>query len=260
MMYKNNHPNAKPKFASKEELYKDYVMDGMSYSEVAKKYRVTATRVRRLLKLFKIKAREKYKLKDMLGKRFDRLLVVRYVPIYERKNIKSTRAHWECLCDCGNRIIIATTSLNKKLTKSCGCLKKELSWNGEGELCGVYVHRIKLGAKKRNLEYKLSNQYLWNLFLTQDRRCALSGIKLEMKSDYTRNFKLHTASLDRINNDKGYVEGNVRWVHKRLNMMRTNMTDSDFIFFCKAVGDYNAVSNKDKYKLMIDQIRGIVGY
>ena len=36
-----------------------------------------------------------------------------------------TKIVWECICDCGNTIFVARSSLKSGNTKSCGCLRKE---------------------------------------------------------------------------------------------------------------------------------------
>lgn len=47
---------------------------------------------------------------------------------------------WECLCDCGNTIIVSTAQINKIKIPSCGCAKREAigraKWKGVGELSG----------------------------------------------------------------------------------------------------------------------------
>jgi hypothetical protein len=37
------------------------------------------------------------------------------------------------------------------------------------------------------------------------------------------------ASLDRIDNDSGYIEGNIQWVCKRVNYMKHTMKDEYFL-------------------------------
>jgi hypothetical protein len=81
----------------------------------------------------------------------------------------------------------------------------------------------------------ISLEYAWLLFLQQGRHCAVTGLPLTM----TRDGHKQTASLDRIDSEKGYVEGNVRWVHTRINLMRLDMTDAEFIRWCKLVAEQN---------------------
>lgn len=60
--------------------------------------------------------------KDLSGSKFNRLSVVNS----SHTNELGQRV-WECLCDCGNKVFVTTAKLSNSHTKSCGCLKKELS-------------------------------------------------------------------------------------------------------------------------------------
>jgi len=44
-----------------------------------------------------------------------------------------------------------------------------------------------------------------------------------------------TASLDRINSDMGYVEGNVQWVHRDINFMKGCLSQHNFIHLCQLI-------------------------
>ena len=48
-----------------------------------------------------------------------------------------------------------------------------------------------------------------------------------------------TASLDRIDSSKGYIKGNVQWVHKEFNKMKLDLLDKEFIDICKLVHKYH---------------------
>ena len=48
-----------------------------------------------------------------------------------------------------------------------------------------------------------------------------------------------TASLDRIDNSKGYLKGNVQWVHKDVNMAKGTMKNDSFIAMCKTIANFN---------------------
>lgn len=61
------------------------------------------------------------KLKDLTGKRFGRLTVVKQL-----KDRQDNRVVWKCLCDCGNTIDVKGLYLTTKQTRSCGCIKKEI--------------------------------------------------------------------------------------------------------------------------------------
>ena len=47
-----------------------------------------------------------------------------------------------------------------------------------------------------------------------------------------------TQSLDRIDSTKGYTIDNVQWVHKYINLMKHQLTQQQFIDFCKKVVEH----------------------
>ena len=67
--------------------------------------------------------------------------------------------------------------------------------------------------------------------------CAISGIKLIFARSWTRD---QTASLDRIDSKKGYVEGNVQWVHKRINEMKMDHSNKELISWARKIVKYNS--------------------
>lgn len=58
---------------------------------------------------------------DLTGKRFGRLLVL------EEAYTKNKRIYWKCLCDCGTICYVCGVELREGKTKSCGCLKSEMT-------------------------------------------------------------------------------------------------------------------------------------
>lgn len=109
-------------------------------------------------------------------------------------------------------------------------------WTGYMEIQGTYLTALKNQAKKRGLEFSISYEYLWDLFLRQDRKCAYSGIEIFFSRNNIEHINGdYTASLDRINSSLGYIEGNVQWVHKRVNVMKGNMEEQEFLNFCEAI-------------------------
>lgn len=59
---------------------------------------------------------------DISGSRYGRLVVLKY-----DHTDKEGRACWQCLCDCGNVVVVSGKSLRTGNTKSCGCLNSEAS-------------------------------------------------------------------------------------------------------------------------------------
>jgi len=60
--------------------------------------------------------------KDMTGKKFGRLTV-----ISRAGRNKYGYATWNCLCDCGNTVVVSGKSLRDGNTKSCGCLNIDVA-------------------------------------------------------------------------------------------------------------------------------------
>ena len=146
--------------------------------------------------------------------------------------------YWNLLCDCGNKYVVKTTSLKSKKNKSCGCLKHNPK---HGDIkCRIWGE-IKGNAKKRKKEFKITQEYAWSIFLNQDKKCAISGIPLFF-SETNRQQKINrkgNASLDRIDSSKGYIEGNIQWVDKKINSMKNTYSMQEFIELCSRVYNNN---------------------
>lgn len=61
---------------------------------------------------------------NLIGKRFNRLVVLRQVEDYISPKGKHY-SKWECQCDCGNITITTMNSLKAGYNQSCGCLQKD---------------------------------------------------------------------------------------------------------------------------------------
>lgn len=178
----------------------------------------------------------KYNFKDLTGKIFGQLKVIKRLPEYT----KTRGALWECECECGNKVKLSSNALTSGNNVTCG---NKINHEGTsldtknlrfGELPATHLSSIKQNAIKRNLSFDLTGEYLWKLFLDQNRKCAVSNIDLVFTPHRnSHKFRsLTTASLDRIDSSKGYVVGNVRWVHKDINKMMSNYGDTKFIDYC----------------------------
>lgn len=61
------------------------------------------------------------KVVDITGQRFGRLMVI------DRAGSKKNRMYWNCVCDCGNEVIVSGFSLRQGSSRSCGCLQREMA-------------------------------------------------------------------------------------------------------------------------------------
>lgn len=110
-----------------------------------------------------------------------------------------------------------------------------------GEINSLYFNYLKRLARKRrrkkqeDLEFHLDPKFLWNLFLEQNGRCALSGRRIKLDKNWSEGVGIATASLDRIDSTKGYIEGNVQWVHKQFNKLKNNFDEKTLLVMCQDI-------------------------
>lgn len=148
--------------------------------------------------------------------------------------IINKKSKWLCVCDCGKTCIVAGYQLTTNNTKSCGCKrrtdsKNHKNWKGYKNISMTFFKSIMRGAKERLIDFNLSIEYISDLYDKQDGKCKFTKIEIS-----TNNYN-RTASLDRIDSKKGYIEGNVQWVHKDINRMKSNFTEQYFKELCRKV-------------------------
>lgn len=170
---------------------------------------------------------------DLTGDKFGRLTALSV------DSTDSQGAKWKCQCDCGKTKVVSRKSLIGNRTRSCGCLKRESMFKGHGDLSLSYWGRIIKGAEKRELPVDVSISDAWEKFVEQEGRCAMSGMDISIVSDYTHKHHEHTASLDRIDPELGYIKGNIQWVHRDINMMRRAMGVERFVELCRKVKEHH---------------------
>lgn len=107
-----------------------------------------------------------------------------------------------------------------------------------------YIRRVWTRAKKKNYITDLTLEYLKGLWENQKGLCPFSGQKLilpEGSDTWSEDnpFSPYSASLDRIDNIKGYIIGNVRFVAVMANYARNTFTDEEVIKFSKEVAEHN---------------------
>ncbi len=140
------------------------------------------------------------------GETFGRLTITKYLG----------NSYWEADCSCGNVARIHTGNLRSGRTRSCGCFHKE-----------------NRGEYRRGIGKGWCNQPLYRTWRGALTRChnpndphypdyGLRGIEVaaEWRDDFEafRDWILENLgerpvahSLDRIDNDRGYEPGNLRW-------------------------------------------------
>ncbi len=185
----------------------------------------------------------KYIQKQIVGQRFGMLFVIDLEKVFHPtyNNGKGKFKYYAlCKCDCGNEHRVLKGSLQRGATTSCGCKRdhynlmrgdKNSQFTGFKEITGKFWSTLQVRSKRRGHVFDLKIEDAWNLYEKQNKKCALTGVDIFFGNWNTSP----TASLDRIDNTKGYYKDNVQWVHKHVNIMRNVFSIEYFLETCKRV-------------------------
>lgn len=179
---------------------------------------------------------ESFKGLDMRGMRFGKLVVVEFA------GRSGVHALWECRCDCGAVITVYGTNLRGGKSSQCSSCGHAVAGEKLRQLVGEMPvslwTRIVRNAKNRGIDVLITPEYAADLFVAQGRKCAMSSEQLSFGERNNWQLVNITASLDRIDTTRGYEEGNVQWVHKDVNLMKGDMSLSEFIHWCRLVANH----------------------
>lgn len=216
--------------------------------EIAKQYEVTSSTINRVIgeknrnygNLIRQRTSNKPK-HNLIGKSYGELEVIELIAPEKRHSWL-----YRCKCHkCGNTDFVRTAkALLERKNTTCGCVdwerkkgKENPFYKGVGEISGGFWGVVKKNARLRNIDIDITLDYAWDLYLKQNKKCALSGVDIDFgKSNYDET----TASLDRIDSNIGYCEGNIQWVHKSVNFMKHDLNEGNFLYFCKKIVEWNS--------------------
>lgn len=107
-------------------------------------------------------------------------------------------------------------------------------WKGFGDIPKTYWNNLINGAKTRKIDFSITIEDAWNLYVLQQGKCALSG--RDIGFEY---YKSNTASIDRINPLLGYTLSNIQWLHRDVNYAKQSMNNKEFILLCNEISSHN---------------------
>ena len=157
-----------------------------------------------------------YRFKNLIGEKFGRLTIIRFLG-------KDSNKHfiWLCRCDCGVEKTIIGQLLRNGKTKSCGCLRSELS----------AIKSTTHGQSKTN-EYKAWKKMIGRCFCKTDKHYKDYGGRGISVCDRWRDSYMNFISdmgqkpspkhsVGRINNEGDYCPENCRWENQFQQMSNT---------------------------------------
>lgn len=148
----------------------------------------------------------------------------------ESKTNKHRRKLWLCECRCGLIKFVCSGDLLSGRSKSCGKCgltkgkEKSYNWSGYKKMPGRYWRTVIGSAGSRKIDLKITKEEAYEILVRQNFKCAITKQPLCFNSKFN---KLDgSASLDRIDSSKPYSLDNIQWVHKIINRMKWNLTDT----------------------------------
>lgn len=163
---------------------------------------------------------------DMIGKRFNRFVVLEYVDSRQKNR------HYRCRCDCWKESIVNGKYLRYWRTKSCGCYKKDNPWGKTHWMSGVNQFYNTRQSMKQRCYYE---NHIWyhNWGWRWIKICdAWKNSFLAFKEDmfnwyleHIRKYGKKNTSLDRIDSNGLYCKENCRRATKeeQSNNIRKNV-------------------------------------
>jgi len=150
--------------------------------------------------------------KDLTGKRFERLYVIKVTNIRG----KNRGVIYECLCDCGKTCFASGNRLRVGDTRSCGCLRTELSQNGmkKARKSSLYYEGTEISLIKSKKAYTNNRTGVRGVSFTDNKYRA--DITFKGKTHYLGRYeKLDDAARARKEAEAKLHDDFVDWYYSK---------------------------------------------
>ena len=143
------------------------------------------------------------------------------------------RLMMRCKCGAENAVDVAQLVRHgSPCCKECARRKNGVAskrWMGGRYISLTLYSRWQKSAIKRNIPWCINMQYLDTLLEKQKFKCAFTGDDLTFDRACRHD---GNASLDRTDSSQGYIEGNVLFSTKIVNIAKQSLSYSEFVDMC----------------------------
>lgn len=187
-----------------------------------------------------------YILKDLSGKSFARWTVLG--PWKKRRHGMSNYTVWECKCECGTIKWVISAMLTNGGSRSCGCLQREIVAEAsksrrlprdviaqKSRFCGY-----RGSARDRNYPFEITQSQFGDLTSSACFYCGTEKSQVYFRKQ--RDASFYGNGIDRVDNSKGYIEGNVVPCCRKCNVMKRTMGAEEFISHCRSISNHHPLN------------------
>lgn len=178
--------------------------------------------------------------KDLSGRVFGKLIVLSLIGKIKGKY------YWLCRCECGIEKKIRGHHLSHGKIVTCGCSKYvrtcEITKPVQdklGTFASVYRYYWH-SAKRRGLVLELSTNTFIELIQSPCSYCGKAPSNVIRDRQTGTNYY---TGIDRVDNSKGYIEGNVVPACKICNLIKHTMTSAEFLEHVQRIYNYTCKRN-----------------
>lgn len=165
------------------------------------------------------------------GLKLGKFTILASAPAIEGWKVK----RWKCQCECGEVRIYSTTQF--KTATSCGCIKKarlsklrvDPTEKINTKLKSSVYSQYARGAERRSLEFALSRSFLEELSQKNCYYCDSPPSNRVRQNGASYYY----SGIDRIDNDRGYLEDNVYPCCRNCNSLKGQLTLEQFVVHIK---------------------------
>lgn len=150
----------------------------------------------------------------------------------------AVQAIWRCECECGNVCEVLSSSLHTGRTQSCTCLRKKRNALAPGRAARNEVFRkYRTQAQERDFLWEITEGEFDRLTSESCHYCGAppSNVKRLSSGEFTYS------GIDRMDNSRGYEEGNVVPCCIECNRLKGRMSYEKFVAWLNRVANYRAM-------------------